>query len=168
MPFWLYSHYLFCSYVHLFLAVRLSLHLGTSRSVIHPYRACRSGPPGCIPALLPILVITPAFLLTVQCFHLASAFGLPLLPINTTKSSSVTASPPISFCLQRIAITQVVDDAGPLLLRSAFLIALGNDVSPRSFWRSQSAGGCSGLIQQTYPSMPFLWAIWPFPSELSQ
>ena len=67
-----------------------------------------------------------------------------------------------------MAITQVVDDAGPHLLHSAFLIASGNDVSPRSFWRSQSAGGCSGLIPQACPSMPFLWAIWPFPSELSQ
>ena len=67
-----------------------------------------------------------------------------------------------------MAITQVVDDAGPHPLHSACLIASGNDVSPRSFWRSQSAGGCSGLIPQACPSMPFLWAIWPFPAELSQ
>ena len=158
MPFWLYIHDLFCSDVHLFLAVHLSCpeehHVLWAISIKPIDQA--------------LLVALPTLQPFSWLFSASTWLLAPLLRSNTGKPSPVTASPPISFCLQRIAITQVVDDAGPHPLHSAFLIALGNYVSPRSFWRSQSADGCSGLNQQTYPSMPFLWALWPFPSELSQ
>lgn len=109
MPFLVCIHDAFCSYFWGWPSV---WPLGKSCSVSHLHRTYGLGPSGCHANLAVLFVVMPSWLLTVQCFCLGLVFRLLFSPINMRKPGSVPASPPISFHLQKTAITQVAGDIG--------------------------------------------------------